>query len=50
MTWFDITFYELFPQVFNMSITGTLIILAVICVRFLLKKAPKIFSLYLYSL
>ncbi len=49
MTWFDITFYELFPQVFNMSITGTLIILAVICVRFLLKKVPKIFSYALWA-
>lgn len=49
MAWFDITFYELFPQVVNMSITGTLIILAVICVRFLLKKAPKIFSYALWA-
>ena len=43
------TWYELFPQVFNMSITGTLIILAVICVRFLLKKAPKLFSYALWA-
>jgi len=49
MAWFDITFYELFPQVFNMSITGAMIILAVICVRFLLKKAPKIFSYALWA-
>ena len=49
MTWFDITFYELFPQIFNMSITGTIIILAVIFVRFLLKKAPKIFSYALWA-
>ena len=49
MAWHDIIFYELFPQVFNMSITGTLIILAVICVRFLLKKAPKLFSYALWA-
>ena len=49
MAWHDIIFYELFPQVFNMSITGTLIILAVICVRFLLKKAPKLFSYTLWA-
>lgn len=33
----------------NMSITASIIIVAVICIRFLLKKAPKVFSYVLWG-
>ena len=39
---------SLFVRVLNMSLTGSLIILAVLLVRLLLRKAPKIFSYALW--
>jgi beta-lactamase regulating signal transducer with metallopeptidase domain len=39
----------LFLQILNMSITASYVILFVIAVRLLLKKAPKIFSYALWS-
>ena len=39
---------SLFIQVLNMSLTGSLMILAVLLVRLLLRKAPKIFSYALW--
>lgn len=39
---------QLFITFFNMSITGSYIILAIILIRFLLRKAPKIFSYCLW--
>ena len=41
---------KVFLQIINMSITSSYVILFVICVRFLLKKAPKIFSYALWSI
>lgn len=35
---------RIFISFFNMSVTGSYIILAIILVRLLLKKAPKVFS------
>lgn len=49
MTWYDFTWYELFPQIINMSMTASIIILAVLCVRLFLKNAPKIFSYALWA-
>ncbi len=39
-----------FIKIFNMSITASLLALAVIPVRLLLKKAPKAFSVFLWAL
>ena len=39
---------SLFIQILNMSLTGSLMILAVLLVRLLLRKAPKIFSYALW--
>ncbi|MBQ2841658.1 MAG: hypothetical protein IJE72_01325 [Clostridia bacterium] len=41
-------FEQAFITFFNMSLTGSYIILAIILIRFLLKKAPKIFSYCLW--
>lgn len=41
--------YELFPKIFNMSVTASIIILAVLAVRLLLRKAPKLFSYLLWG-
>lgn len=38
-----------FLQILNMSITGSYVILAILLVRMVLKKAPKIFSYVLWS-
>ena len=35
---------EIFSQVLNMSLTGSVVILCVMAVRLLLKRSPKIFS------
>ncbi|WP_035213457.1 M56 family metallopeptidase [Desulfitobacterium hafniense] len=40
---------ELFLKVLNMSITGSAVILCVVLMRFLLRKAPKVFSYALWS-
>ncbi|QHQ60403.1 penicillin binding protein [Anaerocolumna sedimenticola] len=39
----------LFLNIFNMSITAGYVILAVLLIRFLLKKAPKKYSYLLWS-
>lgn len=41
--------YELFPKIFNMSVTASIIILAVLAVRLLLRKAPRVFSYLLWG-
>ena len=40
---------NLFSQVLNMSMTGSVVILLVILARLILKRAPKIFSYALWS-
>ena len=40
---------KLFLQILNMSFTGAIIIILVLLVRLLLKKAPKVFSYGLWS-
>ncbi|CDX00757.1 Peptidase M56 BlaR1 [Desulfitobacterium hafniense] len=40
---------ELFLKVLNMSITGSAVILCVVLMRFLLRRAPKVFSYALWS-
>ncbi len=39
---------EIFIRIFNMSITGTMVILAVLLLRFFLKPAPRVFSYVLW--
>ena len=39
----------LFSRVLNMSLTGSLVILAVLLVRVFLKRFPKIFSYALWA-
>lgn len=46
MTWYYFTWYELFPQIINMSMTASIIILAVLCVRLLLKMHLKYFRMH----
>ena len=41
---------KLFLQIINMSITSSYVILFVLVIRFLLKKAPKVFSYGLWSI
>ncbi len=41
--------YELLPTILNMSITGSIVILAVLAIRLLLRKAPKVFSYALWA-
>lgn len=43
------SWYEFLPALLNMSMTASLIILAVLVVRLLLKKAPKVFSYALWA-
>lgn len=43
------TWYEIFPQVLNMSLTASVIICFVLLGRLLLKRAPKIYSYVLWS-
>ena len=40
---------DLFSQILNMSVTGSVVILFVMAVRLLLKRSPKIFSYALWS-
>lgn len=42
-------YYQILPQLFNMSMTASVIILAVLMVRLLLRKAPKVFSYALWA-
>lgn len=39
----------LFPALFNMSLTAGIVILCVMAVRLLLKRAPKVFSYALWA-
>ena len=41
--------YEIFPQILNMSLTASVIICVVLLCRLLLKRAPKIYSYVLWS-
>ena len=43
------TWYEIFPQILNMSLTASVIICVVILCRLFLKRAPKIYSYLLWS-
>lgn len=40
---------NVFNTILNMSITASYVIVGVICVRFFLKKSPKIYSYALWS-
>jgi len=40
---------KLFSQILNMSLTGSIVIILIICVRFALKRFPKIYSYVLWS-
>lgn len=41
--------YEILPKILNMSLTGSIVILAVLMIRFFLKRAPKLFSYMLWA-
>lgn len=41
--------YELLPKILNMSLTASVIIVTVIILRVLLKRAPKVYSYMLWS-
>ena len=41
--------YEIFPQILNMSLTASLVILIVVLCRLLLRRVPKIYSYILWS-
>lgn len=41
--------YNLFPQILNMSLTASVVIVAVLLMRLLLKRAPKVFSYMLWA-
>ena len=43
------TWYEIFPQILNMSLTASVIICFVLLCRLLLKRTPKIYSYVLWS-
>lgn len=43
------TWYEIFPQILNMSLTASVIICVVLLCRLMLKRAPKIYSYILWS-
>lgn len=44
----DFIFTQLFPEILNMSLTGSIVILAVLVIRFFLRKAPKKWSYLLW--
>ena len=44
----DFIFTRLFPEILNMSLTGSIVILAVLVIRFFLRKAPKKWSYLLW--
>ena len=41
--------YELLPKILNMSLTASVIIVTVIILRLLLKRAPKVYSYMLWT-
>lgn len=41
--------HELFPTICNMSLTASVVIVAVLLVRLLLRRAPKVFSYALWA-
>ncbi|NLA87142.1 MAG: penicillin binding protein, partial [Clostridiales bacterium] len=41
--------YELLPKILNMSLTGGVVILAVLLARLLLRRAPKVFPYALWA-
>lgn len=41
--------YELLPKILNMSLTGGVVILAVLLARLLLRRAPKVFSYAMWA-
>lgn len=43
------TWYEIFPRVLNMNLTASVILVFVLILRLLLKRAPKIYSYVLWS-
>lgn len=43
------TWYEIFPQILNMNLTASVIIVFVLSLRLFLKRAPKIYSYMLWS-
>lgn len=45
----DLIAYELFPRIFNMSVTAGIVIVCVLLTRLLLRKAPKVFSYALWA-
>ena len=45
----EFVMYRLFPIVCNMSLTASVVILAVLAVRLLLRRAPKVFSYALWA-
>ena len=45
----DFLMQELFPVICNMSVTASAVILAVLAVRLLLRRAPKVFSYALWA-
>lgn len=49
MLFYDYLWYELLPKVFNMSVTASIMIIAVLIVRIVLRKSPKIFSYVLWG-
>ena len=44
------TIYSCFQQVVKMSLMGSIVIVAVLLIRMLLKKAPKIYSYALWGI
>lgn len=45
----EFVMHRLFPIVCNMSLTASVVILAVLAVRLLLRRAPKVFSYALWA-
>ena len=45
----ELVMHRLFPIVCNMSLTASVVILAVLAVRLLLRRAPKVFSYALWA-
>ena len=41
--------YELLPKILNMSLTASIIIVTVMILRLLLKRAPKVYSYMLWA-
>ena len=45
----EFVMHELFPTICNMSLTASVVIVAVLLVRLLLRRAPKVFSYALWA-